>query len=110
MRPDESFEKIVYSGALSQMLLKKRGPIIINNTLEFPDMERKFLRNNIYNALFVPIHGKDGIIGFIEERNRGGKEPYNEECVKNSERIARELMEILQSIYDPSGSGQGSEE
>lgn len=97
---DKYFEKLEYDTPMLRLIYRKRNAFIINDIAKFPDISEIYAKYAIYNGEIVPIYFKDKIIGFVEERNRAGRTEYNRDCLKSSERVVGEILEIIKSKYD----------
>jgi len=97
---DKIFEKYEYDSSLLRLISRKRNAFIINKIASFPDIEQLYGKYGIYNASIVPIYFQDKIIGFVEERNRAGKIDYDRNCLKLTEKVSKEMLEIIRAKYN----------
>ncbi len=102
----ESYE---YDHPLIPILFRKRSSFLINEVTSFPDLEGHFRDQNIQNAQVVPIFHEDRISAFIEERNRAGRQPFDEETLANTEKVAVEMQKVLNRSQGGGSADSGDE-
>ncbi len=95
LKLNDKLKKYHFSHPLIEVLRRKRTPFFINDLNEEPIVGDFYRSLGIYNVQITPIFYKDKIFGFIEERNRAAKQPFNEETLKNSKQIAEEITLTL---------------
>ena len=91
----ESYE---YNHPLVSLIFRKRSSFQVNDRLSYPDLEEHLKNHEIQNAQVTPIYHDDRIAAFIEERNRAGRQPFSEETITNSQKVALEIRQIMERL------------
>jgi putative nucleotidyltransferase with HDIG domain len=100
LRIDKVFEKLEFDSPILRLIFRKRSGFLINDVSVYSEITELYKKYAIYNLAVIPIYYKDKIIGFVEERNRAGKAKYDRECLLSTEKVSKEVLEIVKSHYD----------
>jgi putative nucleotidyltransferase with HDIG domain len=99
---------------LPDRLAMRRAPFFVNSLAEEPRFSELLFHTGSERMLATPIHSRGRLVGFIDMRDKAGKQPFDPQDVAKGQKIVESILELFaenqlfgqQSLHVEGGGGE----